>query len=172
MKCVSINALNFILILIFITGCNQSGKSPSQDNNELTTAPDFTITDLQGDTLRLSDYQGKVVILDIWDTWCPPCRKGIPDFIEFYKKYQHKNFVVVGLALGREGEEKVKSFAAEQNIPYSLAIADSSVLNAYGPIQGIPTTLIINQKGRIVNRYVGFREKDVFEKAIQALLNE
>ncbi len=172
MKRLFFYVLHIGLIFIFLTGCNQGQKSSGQRKTEQVTAPDFKLISLQGDSLHLSDYQGKIIILDIWDTWCPPCRKGIPDFVELYQKYQQKNFVIIGLALGREGKEKVKSFVAEQNISYPIAIADSNVLEAYGPIEGIPTTFIINQNGKIVNRYTGYREKNVFEKTIQTLLEE
>jgi peroxiredoxin len=172
MKRVFIYLLHIALIFIFMTGCNQGGKSPASGNAESADAPDFTLIGLQRDTLRLSNFQGKIIILDFWDTWCPPCQKEIPDFVELYRTYQQKNVVIIGLALGREGEEKVKSFAAAQNISYPLAIADSTVLNAYGPIQGIPTTLIIDRNSKIVKRYIGFRAKNVFEKEIKALLDE
>ena len=172
MKRLFFYVLYIALIFIFITGCNQGGKSPDSNKTELATAPDFVLAGLQGDTLRLSDFKGKIIILDIWDTWCPPCKKEIPDFVDLYHTYQQKNVVVIGLALGREGREKVKSFALQQNVSYPLAIADSEVLNAYGPIRGIPTTLIIDQNSKIVKRYTGFREKVVFEKEIKALLDE
>lgn len=172
MKRMFIYVLHIAVILVVMTGCNQGGKSPASGNAELATAPDFVLAGLQGDTLRLSDFQGKIVILDIWDTWCPPCQEEIPDFVELYRTYQQKNVAIIGLALGREGVGRVKSFAAEQNIPYPLAIADSAVLNAYGPIQGIPTTLIVDQNGKIVKRYTGFRTRNVFEKEIKALLSE
>jgi peroxiredoxin len=146
---------SIFLISIFMTGCNQSGKSPNQGNTKSTTAPDFTLANIQGDTIRLSDYKGDIVLLDFWDTWCPPCLKEIPDFVSLYNKYHDRDLVIIGLAFGREGEEKVKSFAAEQNILYPIAIADSTVLAAYGPIHGIPTTLIVDQNGKIVHRYVG-----------------
>jgi len=164
--------LNIVLIIIFLTGCNQDQKNPDQGKAELVTAPDFTLVDLHGDTLRLSDYQGKIVILDFWDTWCPPCLKEIPDFVELYNKYQDQDFVIIGLAFGREGKERVESFAKEQGIQYPLAIANLTVLNAYGPIKGIPTTMIIDQNGKIINRYIGFREKEIFESEIQALLDK
>jgi peroxiredoxin len=133
-------------------------------------APDFSIPDLAGKTITLSDFKGQVVILDFWDTWCPPCKKGIPDFIALYEENKDKGLVIIGLAFGREGEDKVKQFAKDKGITYPLVIATDQAAEDFGPIDGIPTTIVIDKKGNIVERFTGFTEKAEFEKVIAPLL--
>lgn len=138
--------------------------------DDAKAAPDFSIPDLAGGMVKLSDYKGRVVILDFWDTWCPPCKKGIPDFIALYEENKDKGFVVIGLAFGREGKDKVIQFVKDKGITYPIVIATEQVENDYGPIDGIPTTVVIDKKGKIVERYVGFTEKSEFERVIEPLL--
>lgn len=133
-------------------------------------ASDFILTTIEGDTIRLSDYRGKVVILDIWDTWCPPCRKGIPEFIEMFDEYRKKGLMILGLALGQRGIDKVRSFIQEYKMTYPVAVLNQEILNAYGPISGIPTAFLIDKEGRIVKKYVGYRPKNVFEGDFKPLL--
>lgn len=157
----------FILMLGILT-VGMQGIACSPEENPL--ASDFVLTTLEGDTIRLSDYRGKVVIIDIWDTWCPPCRKGIPEFIEMFNTYRKKGFVVLGLALGQRGIDKVRSFAVEYKMDYPVAVLDQKVLDDYGPIRGIPTAFLIDREGRIVKKYVGYRPKQEFENDIESIL--
>jgi len=133
-------------------------------------AGSFELTDLEGNTLTLENYRGKVIILDFWDTWCPPCRKEIPDFIALQDEYGSEGFVVIGVAFGREGVEKVKAFAEEMGINYPVAVATEEIMKSYGPIQAIPTTFILDKNGRIYQKYTGYREKSVFRNDILKLL--
>jgi len=143
-------------------GMLQAGEAP--------IAPDFTLTNVAGGTLTLSDYKGKVVILDFWDTWCPPCKKEIPGFIELQDKYGDQGLVIIGAAFGRYGEETVAEFAKEWKMNYPVVIAGQAVNNSYGGIQSIPTTFVIDTQGRARSRHVGYVDKAVFEKEILALL--
>ncbi|MFO7890196.1 MAG: TlpA disulfide reductase family protein [bacterium] len=151
------------------TAVNQQTNQETEDQDN--KAPNFTITTIEGETITLSDYKDKVVIIDFWDTWCPPCRRGIPDFIELYKEYKDSGFVMIGLAFGREGEEKVKEFANEYEINYPVAIANRSLINSFGEIRSIPTAFLIDQEGNIVNKYIGLRPKEIFENDIKELLD-
>jgi len=154
------------------SGSNAQQNQEQKTQSEYKTAPDFSIQSISGEQITLSDFRGKVVILDFWDTWCPPCRKGIPDFIEIYSSVKDSGFVMIGIAFGREGVQKVKTFAQEYNINYPVIVATEQLMNDYGPIRSIPTAFIIDKKGRIIKRYVGLRPKTEFEHDIQYLLNE
>ncbi len=136
------------------------------------SAPSFTLQDLNGKTVSLSDFKGKVVVLDFWATWCPPCVKEIPHFIELYEQYKDRGFAMVGISVDREGVSVVKSFARKYQINYPILMADGQVANAYGGITGIPTTFVIDSAGNIRHKYVGYREKAVFEADIKTLLAE
>lgn len=170
----------FLLIptisIVLFTGLQKNNsisvkqQSTQTLENEHKEAPDFTLTTITGDTINSSDYKGKVVIIDFWDTWCGPCKIGIPDFIELYDEYKDSGFMMIGLAFGRQGKETVKEFAEEYNINYPVAIPSPSLINAFGEIRAIPTAFLIDQQGNIVNKYIGLRPKEVFENDITELL--
>ena len=149
-----------------------SGNAVKTSKKNYNPTHDFTVVDVAGDTIRLSDFAGKVVILDIWDTWCPPCRMEIPDFIKLYSEYKTKGFQMIGLAVGQQGIGAVRSFIENYGINYPVAIAPRSVLMDYGPIRGIPTTFVLDKRGKIVKKYVGYRQREVFENDILTLLKE
>lgn len=131
----------------------------------------FTTQKLGGGELKLSDYKGKVVIVDLWDTWCPPCRMEIPHFIDLYNDYQDKGFVMIGLAFGQEGPQAVEKFIKDYGINYVNGYINQDVIARFGEPRGIPTTYVIDQNGNVVKKYVGYTEKSVFEAEIKSLLS-
>ncbi len=132
-------------------------------NNKI--APNFNLTDLNGKQVKLSDYKGKVVFLNFWATWCPPCKREIPDFIELQKKYSNQGFTFIGIAL--DDYQSVVRFAKDHKINYPVVIGDENLVKQYGNIRGIPTSFLISKDGKIVQRYEGYRTKEVFEKDIK-----
>ena len=131
-------------------------------------AIDFTLRDVNGNTVNLSDFKGKVIILNFFASWCPPCRQEIPDFIELQKAYGDKGFAMVGVALVDLNE--AKSFAGKMGINYPVAVDDDKVSLLYGPVRSIPTTFVIGKDFKIARMYIGYRPKDVFEGDVKALL--
>ena len=140
--------------------------------NDDTPAPDFTLEDLNGNTIKLSDYKGKVVVLNFWATWCPPCRKEIPDFNELQKQYGDKGLQFIGVALDEEGMPKVKKWVAANPVDYPVVVGDVNIRKAYGEMNAIPVTLLIDRQGIIRTRYVGMRQKAIVESMIAPLLSE
>jgi len=149
-------------------GSTVSNKPTSQ----YPKAPDFALQDHAGETLKLSDFAGKVVILDFWATWCGPCRMEIPGFVKLYEKYNDQGVEVIGISLDQQGWNVVKPFMDQYKINYPVVLGNREVVAAYGGITGIPTTFLINKKGEIVERLVGYRPVEIFENAITELLNE
>ncbi|MGB9774129.1 MAG: peroxiredoxin family protein [Bacteroidota bacterium] len=135
-------------------------------------APDFVLPHTQNRKIKLSDYRGKVVIVDFWATWCPPCRAEIPGFIDLYSKYKDKGFVMLGISLDEGGLSDVVPFVKQYKMNYPVLIGNSQVVAAYGGIRGIPTTFIIDKKGMIRARFEGYRPKATFENLITKLLAE
>jgi thiol-disulfide isomerase/thioredoxin len=133
-------------------------------------AADFALTDLSGKTVRLSDFKGKIVLLDFWATWCAPCRKEIPDLIQLQRQYASRGFTVLGIALDEEGAAVVKPLAQKLIINYPVVIGNTQVAAAYGGIQAVPTTLLIGRDGGILKTYLGAREKSEFQSDIQSAL--
>ncbi|MGB2600674.1 MAG: TlpA disulfide reductase family protein [Candidatus Omnitrophota bacterium] len=158
-----------LTLLLFITAgllsCDQSSAVGGS-----SVAADFTLNDLDGKPFKMSDTKGSVVILDFWATWCPPCRMEIPHFEALYRQYKAKGIVIVGVALDRGGVGVVKPFIKEMGVTYPVVIGDQNVANVYGGIRGIPTTFIIDREGRIVEKAVGYRDKEFFESRIKELL--
>ena len=137
-----------------------------------TEVPDFQVTTLDGRSLQLSSLKGKVVMVDFWATWCPPCLEELPHFKELYGQYKDKGFEMIGISLDEEGPGPVASFLREHDISYPVAMGGDRLLQNFGGILGLPTTFLLDKNGRIVFRHIGYQEKQVFEKEIQQLLAE
>jgi cytochrome c biogenesis protein CcmG/thiol:disulfide interchange protein DsbE len=166
-------AAGVVAAVFFIAGRNdlpaQGGLEPSlPPSAEYGRAPAFTLTDLEGHTVSLADLRGRVVILDFWATWCPPCKREIPDFIDLQSRYGSQGLQVVGIGL--DEPDKLKAFAASIGMNYSVLVGTDDIAQRYGGISGIPTTFIIDRNGRIVDRFEGFRPKEVFESEVRRLL--
>lgn len=162
----------FLLSVVIVNGC-QSGtdreKIKKQPAAMEDVFPEFTVQDFSGQENNLNKYRGKIVILDLFATWCPPCRMEIPHFVELQNEYKD-NVAVVGLSYDQGNNDKVISFAKEMNINYDLYMGSQEIAKYVG-LRGIPHTLVIDQKGTVVNSFVGYRDKSVFEDEIKKLLN-
>jgi peroxiredoxin len=156
-----------LALLSFSLSC--SSKKPT---TEEATAPEFVLTSLDGQQVRLSQYRGKVVILDFWATWCPPCKLELPHFIELYKEFRQDGLEIIGVSLDRIGQQEVSAFVKEWKIPYTVVMGNGAVVKSYGGIRGIPTTFVIGKDGKIYRKYVGYRKKEVFEKDVLKLLKQ
>ena len=133
-------------------------------------APNFTLRDADGKTVKLSDYKGKVVLLNFWATWCGPCRIEIPWFVEFQKTYKDKGFSVIGVALDDEGWEVVKPYIAEKQMNYPVVVGTPEVEQHYGNIDSLPTTFLIDRAGRITGTHIGLVSKKQYADDIERLL--
>jgi cytochrome c biogenesis protein CcmG/thiol:disulfide interchange protein DsbE len=154
----------------FAVSQNQPVEAAKAGHTTLGKAPDFKLKALDGKEVKLSDFKGKVRIVDFWATWCPPCREEIPDFISLQKEFKGKGLEIIGVSVDREGPEVVKKFGKEFGINYTSLLANEEVIAAYGGIRGIPTTFVIDREGYIVKKYVGATSKETFEKDIKELL--
>jgi len=130
---------------------------------------DLTFKDLKGKPLALSDYKGKVVLLDFWATWCPPCRKEIPGFIELYNTYQSRGLAVIGVSMD-ESTSDIKKFAKryKMNYPIVIGAGRNDLEPAFGELP-LPTAFIIGRDGRICAKHDGLTPKEQFEREIAAL---
>jgi peroxiredoxin len=140
-------------------------KPPLRPIETAGMAPGFTLTDINGKSVSLSDFRGKVVILDFWATWCPPCKQEIPDFISLQKEYGPRGLQVVGVALDEPG--KVQAFARQNGMNYPVLLGTQDLASKYGGIRGIPTTFVIDKTGKLVNKFEGYRPRSVFESEVK-----
>jgi peroxiredoxin len=134
------------------------------------TAPDFSLPDLDGKTVRLSDSAGKVRLVDFWATWCAPCREEIPGFKELHAKYKDEGFELIAISMDEEGDKVVRPFVEKAGIPYTNLIGNDAVGDAFGGIVGFPSAFLVDRDGKIVSRYVGAVPKRVFEARIREML--
>ncbi|MGA9118054.1 MAG: TlpA disulfide reductase family protein [Bacteroidota bacterium] len=135
-----------------------------------TKAPNFKAKASDGTTIELDKLKGKVVVVNFWATWCPPCRQEIPGFIDVYKEYKSKGLEIVGVSLDQKGWEVVKPYMSKVSINYPVVLPDETLNSGYGRIDAIPTTFFVDKKGNIVDKHVGYMDKGDFEKKIKSLL--
>ncbi len=164
------NVIMMFFCLAFISAC-----STTEDVKMLVgPAPNFTLEDISGKPLSLSDVKGKVVIVDFWATWCAPCRMSIPELVDLQAKYKAKGLVVFGISVDDEKVTKgeLTAFKEKMSINYPILRANDKVyVDYFGRTSGfsIPTLFVIDREGKVRNRLVGF-EPGAIEKSVQSLL--
>ena len=139
-------------------------------DKERHDAPDFALRDSDGKIVHLSDYRGKVVLLDFWATWCGPCKIEIPWFMEMQRKNKDRGFEVVGVAMDDEGWEVVKPFLATLSVNYRVVMGNDSTASIYGGVDALPTTFLIDRTGKIAAVHIGLTSKKEFEDGVEQLL--
>jgi len=171
--------------LIILSACsgNKEETEPASDAHSADTsgkvvgaevgnlAPDFNLENIAGGQLQLSSLKGKAVIVDFWDTWCPPCRKALPSLEAVSKKYAD-DLVVVGVAFNREGIEKVRQYVSSNNLTFPMVVADKDyqVAKDFGGVQSIPTTFVLDRDGVITDVWVGGHSQAEYEAGVKKAL--
>ena len=187
--------LIFSGFLVFLTACGEKqNESPKQQSGIGQTQPierldpasaplhraqkeaqatDFEVTLLSGETFRLSNQKGKVVLMNIWATWCPPCREEIPDFVRLQEDLGDRGVQFVGVALERDPDpQAVRDFAENMNVNYPIGLDDGSIAQKYGGVRTLPTTFVIGPDGEIRGRIPGRTTEERLRPALEQLLAE
>jgi thiol-disulfide isomerase/thioredoxin len=136
-------------------------------------APSWKLKDVDGHEVSSADFKGKVVVVDFWATWCGPCRMEIPGYVALQKKYGKDRLIIVGMSVDAQGPGVVKTFIEKNHVDYQIVMADDDVQAAFAgaePIEGIPTTFIIDRDGQIRDRKVGAEETAEFEQRLTKYL--
>jgi peroxiredoxin len=142
------------IVLVLGAACAQT-----KAEGPVVPAPDFSIQDLQGNTLTLAAYRGKVLVINFWATWCPPCRREIPDLVEAYKELKGEGLEILGLSVDETTAPALLDWTRKNGMNYPIALATREIVAAYEPGDFIPATIIVDRKGNI-----RFRQSELMTK--------
>lgn len=168
--CVQETATVRQLLLGSVSSLNASSTYVKPGNRKL--APDFTLRNAFGQQVSLSEFRGKVVLLNFWATWCGPCEQEIPWFVEFQQANKERGFDVLGVSMDEGGWTTVRPYIEKKRINYRVMIGNDEVAGLFGGLQSIPLTIIIDRLGRVAAVHAGLCRKDEYEGDITAVLNE
>jgi peroxiredoxin len=173
-RCVSACVSESSKVREFLMG---SASSPTPSSTYMKVedrkmAPDFTVTDASGKSVKLSDFRGKAVLLNFWATWCGPCKVEIPMLKGLQQTYQDRNFTVVGVSLEAEGWALVRPYMERAQFNYPVVVGSEDIAALYGGLEAVPTTLLIDKFGRIASIHVGLCSRSEYEGEIKAVLQE
>ena len=155
-----------LFALFFMVSCAEKSSAARKSGDTI----DFTFKTLDGKTYKLSDFRGKIVIVNFWATWCPPCRKEMPYFIKLQEKYGN-DVQFIGLDV-KEPPDKVKAFVEALGVNYIIGFSTPEIEAKFGGVSGLPTTFIIDRDGRVVERIVGSRPETWFQRRLKALVGK
>jgi peroxiredoxin len=133
-------------------------------------APGFELKDASGATVKLSDYLGKVVLLNFWATWCPPCQEEIPWFVGFQQEFKDRDFSVLGVSLDHYGWPAINPFVQQMKVNYPVVLGSEEVAQIYGGEDALPTTFVIDREGRIARTHIGLVSKNTYKQEILQLM--
>ena len=144
--------------------------SPIIAVGQTSHAPVLVLKDLSGRALRLSDYKGKVVVLNFWATWCPPCRAEMPDLIRMQREYRSQGLQVVGITYPPEEIAEVRQFVRKLGVNYPIALGTIETKSLFDETETLPLTIVIDREGKVRERIEGILLPQEFEQKIRPLL--
>jgi len=154
------------LAALVITSCSKGDIGHSLSGG----APDFRLPAVDGSMVSMSDYNGKVVLVDFWATWCPPCQEMIPILSKLHKNYSEEGLVILGVSLDRDGLGELGTFVHEKMIPYKVVMGDNRISNAFGGVSSIPTLYLVDRDGRLVRKLAGSHTYGELEEQVKKYL--
>ncbi|MCL4782638.1 MAG: TlpA family protein disulfide reductase [Bryobacterales bacterium] len=147
-----------------------TGAAKLKAEHTRNEAADFALEDANGQTLKLSDLRGKVVLLNFWATWCGPCKVEIPWFIEMEREFKDQGFAVVGVSMDEDGWKAVKPFMQDMKVNYRMVLGTEEMAQLYGGVEALPTSYVLDRNGKVASVHMGIVSRKVFEEEIRALL--
>ncbi len=148
---------------------DDAGEIAAAEAAHIGQAADFTLQDLDGNDVSLSDYKGQVVLLNFWATWCGPCKIEMPWFVEFQRQYKDRGFTVLAVSLD-DDIDPIAPFVEEYELNFPVVWGDEETAQKFGGVVALPTTLIIDREGNVVDSHTGLVSKSVYEEQIEGLL--
>jgi cytochrome c biogenesis protein CcmG/thiol:disulfide interchange protein DsbE len=135
-------------------------------------APAFSLENSKGEIINLSDYKGKVVLLNFWATWCHGCKQEIPWYMEFATKYGQRGLAVIGVSMDEDGWKSVRPYITEKKLNYAIVIGSEALANQYGGVDSMPVSILIDRHGKIADSHSGVVDKNSWKEEIRKLLDE
>jgi peroxiredoxin len=148
---------------------DHAGEIAAAEAAHVGKVADFTLQDLDGNDVSLSDYEGQVVLLNFWATWCGPCKIEMPWFVEFQRKYKDQGFTVLAVSLD-EDIDPVGPFVEEYELNFPVVWGNEETAQKFGGVAALPTTLVIDREGMVVDSHTGLISKSIYEEQIEGLL--
>ena len=137
----------------------------------LGPGPKWNLKDVHGQAISSEQFKGKVVVVDFWATWCGPCRTEIPGYVDLQRRYGKDGLAIVGVSLDQAGPKVVEEFVKKFGVNYQMVMGDDDVQAAFGGMDAIPTTFLIDRAGQIRDKKIGAEPAEDYEKKVTALLN-
>ena len=162
-----------LIAVVCFSSCSsrRAAAACAEPSKHRAVAADFALKDSNGAGVKLSDYRGRVLLLNFWATWCGPCGVEIPWFTEFEQKYKSQGFAVLGVSMDEDGWSAVKPFVAERKINYRILLGNDMVSQLYGGLDSLPTTFMIDKEGKVAfPPHIGLISKNEYVNEIQCLL--
>ena len=144
--------------------------SPGSVFGQDRKAPQFELKDLNGRIVRLSDYKGKVVVINFWATWCPPCRAEMPDLVRYQRQYRKQGLQIIGITYEPESKTLVRRFARSLKVNYPIVLGSPQIKTRFSSEENLPLTVVIDRDGKISDVIVGILLREEFDEKIKPLL--
>lgn len=165
------------LTMAFLISCSSSDQKTSNDSTtpaaktQTSAGPvaKFMALDIEGNFHTSEQYKGKPLILNFWGTWCPPCRRELPDLKKIYTEYKSQGLEIIGLAVN-DTPEKVKKFAEQSGLDWVMLIANRESAIAYQIGTGIPVTIFLDKEGNEISRAIGARDYNFFKTEVEKII--
>ncbi len=162
-------AAAFVISAVLVYSMAMQEEAPGAPNAGEKAAA-LALPALDGKTISLTDFSGKVVLVDFWATWCPPCRAEIPDLVKMDLELAPRGFTILGVSMDDDGAPAVRAFTARQPIPYPVVLNGAAEAPAGWTVPGLPTAYLIGRDGSILKRWIGGKDPDELRAAIEAAL--
>ena len=144
--------------------------SPTSVLGQAVKAPRFELRDINGHRVRLSDYQGKVVLINFWATWCPPCRAEMPDLIRLQREHVKQGLQIIGITYPPERKARVRRFARSLKVNYPIILGTREIKARFSSEETLPLTVVINRDGKVSEIIIGILLREEFDEKIKPLL--
>ena len=158
------------LLLLVVASCHATFAQKPGSLGPEVRAPQFVLKDVNGRTVRLSDYRGKVVLINFWATWCPPCRAEMPDLVRHQREYAKQGLQIIGITYPPERKDRVQRFARSIKVNYPIILGTREIKARFSSEETLPLTVVINRDGKVSDIISGILLREEFDEKIKPLL--